>query len=268
VKISGRYRSVELVKHFIEFFETLLLHSSMNRRMRPSLPNSRDTYLVRLLMCGDSSAGKTSLVLRFTSNEFSHNFASTIGVDFRTHKTLFNGRDCTIQVWDTAGQERYNALTSSFFNRADGVCLAFDCASRDSFERIKHWWAELTSQKDVGTEVNAVIAATKTDLLAKSRAVSEEEGRSLAASYGVPFFETSSKEGTGVKETFSALTKLVIDRKYPHSVTVAEKAASWFQSEAAPLEMPPWMTAAQGPIALGKGAQQPPVAGGSTGPCC
>lgn len=234
----------------VDFFETLLLYSSTNIQMGPSLPSSRDNYLVRLLMCGDSSAGKTSLVLRFTSNEFSHNFLSTIGVDFRTHKALLNGRDCTIQVWDTAGQERYNALTSSFFNRADGVCLAFDCASRDSFERIKHWWAELTSQKDIGTEVNAVIAATKTDLLAESRVVSEEEGRALAESYGVPYFETSSKEGTGVKETFSALANLVIDRKYPHSVAVAEKAT------------------AQATIALGEGAQEPSVARGAMGPCC
>jgi len=191
-----------------------------------SLPSSRHNRIVRLLMCGDSSAGKTSLVLRFTNNGFSHNFASTIGVDFCTHKLLLNGQEYTIQVWDTAGQERYNALTSSFFSRADGVCLAFDCTSRDSFKRILHWWSELTSQREIRTEVNVVIVATKMDLTAESRVVTEEEGRALAESYGVAYFETSSKDGTGVKEMFSSLAEAVVNRKYTHLSEGTPKAAS------------------------------------------
>ncbi len=38
---------------------------------------------MRLLMVGDSSCGKTSLVLRFDQNVFSTKFVTTIGVDYR-----------------------------------------------------------------------------------------------------------------------------------------------------------------------------------------
>ena len=44
---------------------------------------SKGAYIVRLLMVGDSSCGKTSLVLRFDQNVFSTKFVTTIGVDYR-----------------------------------------------------------------------------------------------------------------------------------------------------------------------------------------
>ena len=229
----------------------------------PSLQSSRHNNIVRLLMCGDSSAGKTSLVLRFTSNEFSHNFASTIGVDFCTHKLLLNGQDYTVQVWDTAGQERYNALTSSFFSRADGVCLAFDCTSRDSFERIQHWWNELTNQREIKTEVDVVIVANKMDLSAECRVVAEEEGRLLAESYGVAYFETSSKDGTGVKEMFSSLAELVANRKYAHMAAGTQKPNMGLDSSIAPLT-----TANETGLRLRNEIAESPVAHGFNDSCC
>jgi GTPase SAR1 family protein len=44
---------------------------------------AKGAYIVRLLMVGDSSCGKTSLVLRFDQNVFSTKFVTTIGVDYR-----------------------------------------------------------------------------------------------------------------------------------------------------------------------------------------
>lgn len=44
---------------------------------------AKGAYIVRLLMVGDSSCGKTSLVLRFDQNVFSTKFVATIGVDYR-----------------------------------------------------------------------------------------------------------------------------------------------------------------------------------------
>ena len=221
----------------------------------------RENYLVRLLMCGDSSSGKTSLVLRFTSNEFSHHFVSTIGVDFRTLKTRLGERDCTVQVWDTAGQERYSSLTSSFFNRADGVCLTFDCSSRSSFQRVQHWWAELSAHKVVGSDVNAIILCTKVDLPSESREVSAEEGRSLAKTYGVPYFETSSKNGTGVIEAFSALAVLIMDRRYPYSIVPNQQPR--LRSDEAE---PPFVPAALQPVYLRPDGRVEPTI--SSGPCC
>ena len=50
---------------------------------RPLQIGAKGAYIVRLLMVGDSSCGKTSLVLRFDQNVFSTKFVTTIGVDYR-----------------------------------------------------------------------------------------------------------------------------------------------------------------------------------------
>ena len=39
-------------------------------------------YLFKLLLIGNSSVGKSSLILRFTDNIFNERFLPTIGVDF------------------------------------------------------------------------------------------------------------------------------------------------------------------------------------------
>ena len=58
---------------------------------RPLQMGAKGAYIVRLLMVGDSSCGKTSLVLRFDQNVFSTKFVTTIGVDYR---------DKMVKVWE------------------------------------------------------------------------------------------------------------------------------------------------------------------------
>ena len=50
---------------------------------RPLQMGAKGAYIVRLLMVGDSSCGKTSLVLRFDQNVFSTKFVTKICVDYR-----------------------------------------------------------------------------------------------------------------------------------------------------------------------------------------
>lgn len=55
----------------------------MSEQPRPLQVGAKGHYIVRMLMVGDSSCGKTSLVLRFDQNVFSTKFVTTIGVDYR-----------------------------------------------------------------------------------------------------------------------------------------------------------------------------------------
>lgn len=57
--------------------------NSTTTALRPLQMGAKGAYIVRLLMVGDSSCGKTSLVLRFDQNVFSTKFVTTIGVDYR-----------------------------------------------------------------------------------------------------------------------------------------------------------------------------------------
>lgn len=51
-----------------------------------------DYKVYKLLLVGDSSVGKTSLILRFAENTFTNAFIRTIGIDFRIKKVELDGQ--------------------------------------------------------------------------------------------------------------------------------------------------------------------------------
>ena len=82
----------------------------------------------KLLVIGDSSVGKSWLLLRWTSdgNSFDKKVknappTATIGLDFKNKKVEIHGQQVKIQVWDTAGQERFRNITASCYTKSHGV---------------------------------------------------------------------------------------------------------------------------------------------------
>ena len=83
-------------------------------------------YVFKILLIGDSSVGKSSILLQFTDDHFDDNLTSTIGVDFKVKVLEVTGADRQVKrvkatIWDTAGQERFRTLTSSYYRGAQGV---------------------------------------------------------------------------------------------------------------------------------------------------
>jgi len=58
---------------------------------------------ILLIKKGNSSVGKSSIVVRYADDEFSEVFLATIGVDFRFKSFPLEGNKIKLQIWDTAG---------------------------------------------------------------------------------------------------------------------------------------------------------------------
>lgn len=137
-------------------------------------------YLFKLLLIGNSSVGKSSLLLRFSDNIFSEryllaygSFLPTIGVDFKIRTFDLNGSTVKLQIWDTAGQERFKTITSSYYKGAHGIILVYDITDRQSFKDIENWLAEV--DKFGNENVVKLLVGNKSDL-ENNRAVKTEEG--------------------------------------------------------------------------------------------
>lgn len=63
-------------------------------------------YLLKICITGNSSVGKSNLLLRYTDNVFNESFLPTIGVDFKVKKIEIGSDTVKLNIWDTAGQER------------------------------------------------------------------------------------------------------------------------------------------------------------------
>ena len=81
--------------------------------------------LLKVIIIGDSSVGKSNIVLRFTDNQFAEGHQSTIGVDFKMKSITVDKARLKLQLWDTAGQERYKTLAKTYYRGACGIILVY-----------------------------------------------------------------------------------------------------------------------------------------------
>merc|ERR1711933_46150 len=144
------------------------------------------TYQFKLVLLGDTSVGKSSIVIRFVKGQFSEYQESTIGAAFLTQTVPV--QDCTIkfEIWDTAGQERYHSLAPMYYRGAAAAIVVFDITSRTSFNRANTWVKELQTQgKD---DVIIALAGNKIDKEAE-REVPAEDARKFAQANGIFYME-------------------------------------------------------------------------------
>lgn len=66
--------------------------------------STRKKALLKVIILGDSSVGKTSLMNQYVNKRFSNQYKATIGADFLTKEVVIDDKVVTMQIWDTAGQ--------------------------------------------------------------------------------------------------------------------------------------------------------------------
>jgi small GTP-binding protein len=95
--------------------------------MTTNPPAEKCEYIIKLVLLGDSSVGKTNLLLRFTEENYRSTHTPTIGVDFKIKHMNISGKRVKCQLWDTAGQERFRTITETYYKGASGVILVMNC---------------------------------------------------------------------------------------------------------------------------------------------
>ncbi|XP_071993095.1 ras-related protein Rab-42 [Engystomops pustulosus] len=163
-------------------------------------------FQFRVLLLGDSGVGKTSLLRRYTEEDFTDTTGPTVGVDFCSRiEEPEAGVKVRLQFWDTAGQERYRAVTRSYYRNAACVILLYDLTEHKTFESIQNWHQEVTERAQP-QPLLFLLLGTKSDISGK-RSVSREEAQSLADSIKAPYLETSARTGSNVSAALSLLCR-------------------------------------------------------------
>ena len=165
-------------------------------------------HIFKVLIIGDSSVGKSNILLRFSDNIFHDTFLPTIGVDFKIRNVKMGDQTIKLNIWDTAGQERFKTITSTYYKGAHGIILVYDITDRESFNNVNNWLAEV--KKHAGPHVVKLLVGNKCDL-EQERVVTTKEGQDFADSLGISFLETSAKQRINIDEAFMTLTKQVYE---------------------------------------------------------
>ena len=65
-------------------------------------------HSIKVIVIGDASVGKTSLIQMYQTGQFQSLYKNTIGADFFLKEIQLDGNQVVnMQIWDTAGQERF-----------------------------------------------------------------------------------------------------------------------------------------------------------------
>jgi GTPase SAR1 family protein len=210
-----------------------------------------DGLEVRVAVCGLQGTGKSSFILRYTMNDFSHYYDPTVEESCRSVVGLAAAcapllASLILDISDTMPQYDWNDADAV----VDGLILCFDVTHRASFDHIAHRLnlslhhpthphphtathtptstASLFYAEERPQRIPTVIVATKMDLIQSDpnlpvavvhpvRSVSAHEAQQLAAQYGATYIETSSLTGEGVSDAFASLIQQLIMSTYQSS---------------------------------------------------
>ena len=100
--------------------------------------------IIKIVIIGESSVGKTSIISQFADNIFQEELISTVGGSFnqKTMKCVDLNKIIKLEIWDTAGQERYRSVTKMFYKDADVAVLVYDITNQKSFKALQNYWVE------------------------------------------------------------------------------------------------------------------------------
>eukprot|EP01124_Arcella_intermedia_P002771 TRINITY_DN11508_c0_g1_i4.p1 TRINITY_DN11508_c0_g1~~TRINITY_DN11508_c0_g1_i4.p1 ORF type:complete len:123 (-),score=26.83 TRINITY_DN11508_c0_g1_i4:535-903(-) len=106
-----------------------------------------------------------------------------------------------LQIWDFGMKPM--VFPSNYYKGVEGILVVYDVTKLLSFHNVVLWLEDI--KKRSSPRVTVYLVGNKVDLI-EERVVSFQEGQSLANQYQVPYFETSTKDGTNVEQLFESLT--------------------------------------------------------------
>ena len=165
---------------------------------------SNDDYdeLYKLVIIGDSSTGKSSLVNCFTGEWFSTDYRATVGIEFQIRTVVLDGVIIKFQVWFSDGNFKpYGGITTAFYREAAGAIVAYSVTKKETFLNVPHWIEE--AKKFGRPDLKLIVVGTGCDR--KDREVDYFTARDFADEQQLSLLEVSAKVGTNVELAFLTL---------------------------------------------------------------
>ena len=181
------------------------------KKKKPQLNNSE---VYKIILLGETNAGKTTLYNKFIYNKDKFNYLSSITVDNETQTLDYKNKKYLITLYDTAGQERFRSITKSYYNMADGFLLMFDITDEKSLLAVKDWIEDIKYHNSSNI---FLILGNKDDLDNK---ISDDVINETLGDYKHLLLKTSAIKNINVKESIEKLIDMIEDES--NSVNLKE----------------------------------------------
>jgi small GTP-binding protein len=191
---------------------------------------------LKCITIGDLSVGKTSMILRYTKDQFTQGYIPTIGADFtniklnldeyeennilfkedsllsnikldkKVYQTLnekYNDETNKVFMWDLAGQPNFKKIRNYYMSNAFFAIIVLDLSNPDTYD-ISVWIKEL---KQASPNCDFMIVGNKLDLVEPSELKTKVQKlqKEIESKYKKPLHLISAKSGDGIKRIFTIM---------------------------------------------------------------
>jgi len=158
----------------------------------------------KVLVVGDTHAGKTGLAYRLANDEWKPSDESTVGA-WATQWKLKHGDaepgvDREIWLWDFGGQADQRLIHQLYMDRTALILLLFNSDQEDVLPGLRDWQTAL--RRAVKTQIPHFLVAGRIDTGFKA---SRGKLQAFAQEQGLAYHETSAKSGDGCDELRAAM---------------------------------------------------------------
>lgn len=162
------------------------------------------TYSIKIIVLGNSSVGKTSILERYFNNKFEENSkAATVSAVFQSKKIKIDPFTIAdLHIWDTAGQEQFRSITKTYIYGSNGIILVFDLTDEKSFNDLDYWIEEINDAVDKD-KIIKILIGNKSDLYDKK--ISYDRAKKYAEKHNMQFHTVSAKDGINIDMVFEIL---------------------------------------------------------------
>ena len=119
---------------------------------------------LKVILIGNISTGKTSIINRFIKNIFEEKCRATIAPEFSYKVIKYKGANYRLQIWDLPGQERNKEITRLFCQNSDGCIFCCEVKDKKSREDLLRWKESLNDKQEI-SDLPKIIIENKCDLL-------------------------------------------------------------------------------------------------------
>ena len=116
---------------------------------------------LKVIVLGDSSVGKSSLIERIKNNRFQE-LSSTLSIEYHSYITSVNDYTLRMQLWDTAGQEKFNSIISNYYKGTDVGIFLYAIDNEKSFQNVEIWFKNL--KENTSDKTMNILIGNKRDI--------------------------------------------------------------------------------------------------------
>ncbi|EGD81403.1 hypothetical protein PTSG_02125 [Salpingoeca rosetta] len=158
---------------------------------------------IKVVVVGDGSTGKTSIITRYCQDAFAPAYNQTVGLDFFLKRVdLPKDKHVTMQLWDVGGQSIGGKMLKTYLENAQVVLFVYDISNRESFENLNDWRAIVTKTfVDKPKKPKCALVANKVDL-EHQRAVSPALHAQRCNNSGWMSFHVSARNSKAIELMF------------------------------------------------------------------